>query len=1250
MISSGTGAVTEDTSPTATGTLTATDADNAALAFVASTQAGAYGSLTLNAAGAWNYTLGAAAQALAGGQVVTETFTVNLNDGSTTTVTITVTGTDDAPVISSGTGAVTEDTSPTATGTLTATDADNAALAFVASTQAGAYGSLTLNAAGAWNYTLGAAAQALAGGQVVTETFTVNLNDGSTTTVAITVTGTNDAPVVSSASINAIEAGAAVALGLTAPTDVDATNVLTITVTGLPAVGQVQLADGTPVANGATLTAAQLAGLRYLPPADYDGAAAVGDFTYSVNDGTVSVAGSASITLAAVNDAPVNTVPPAQTTNEDTSLAITGLAVADVDAGAGSMTVTLAVTNGTLTVTGGTASIANSGTATVTLTGTAAQINATLAANVTYVPTANFNGAASLTMTTSDNGNTGSGGTLTDTDSVSITVAAVDDAPTTSGGTVAASEDTTRLFAWADFNVSDVDTTASGLSIRIASLPSDGTLQFFNGTAWVVAAVNQTLTKANIDSGLLRFVPDANESGVDGYGAGVGNVQGDYAQFAFTVSDGVNTSAGATMRIDVTPVADGTTISAAANTPPASTGLTLTRHDNLPTLNATQAQTLANIEPAVEADAIAATSVITGISGNSSAAGSVGALGSDDAYRVSGFIYLQAGQTYTFSGDYADTLTLEIGGRRIAGFASDGSNSDTETFSGANFVPSVSGFYSLELITYNAGGSAGFANVSVAVNGGAVQALTTANFNLYATAANVTATGTVGSFVSATDTNTGGTAALSVAGYYQQRGGAAVQGQGVLLNTLSATFGDSADNSERHTVTLDLAAAPVGTRVFVDANSDGVPDDGRIFTTSAGNTSVLVFDEDNPSAAVGGANWNLAAIVVDPPAGYVGGFTVNAIARADEVVGASVVSTSSTTQALTVTLVAATNIAPDVASASASVSEEGLAGGLADSTGTVDTTDSATVSGTVSITDTVDAVADSITSVTLLAPSAALTSGGVAVTWSGTGTGTLTATAGGNPVATLTINTAGAYTFTLQGPIDHAGAGVEDVHSLLFGVVASDGVNNGIGSLTINVEDDQPTVLAPISNFIAGTDTNLLITLDISGSMGNASGIPGLTRFQAAIQSINTLLDRYDEFGAVAVRLVTFSDTAQAVARDLAVGGCGQGSSRGAGARHHHRLQRRDRRGADRLCHHHRAPGRRAERRVFPFRRRADRGRPAHRGPGGDLDQLPQRQPDPLLRHRHGCRRAASADGSDRLQWPKQREHHGGRRGRIRRP
>jgi Ca2+-binding RTX toxin-like protein len=114
----------------------------------------------------------------------------------------------------------------------------------------------------------------------------------------------------------------------------------------------------------------------------------------------------------------------------------------------------------------------------------------------------------------------------------------------------------------------------------------------------------------------------------------------------------------------------------------------------------------------------------------------------------------------------------------------------------------------------------------------------------------------------------------------------------------------------------------------------------------------------------------------------------------------------------------------------------------------------------------------------------------------------------------------------LLRPIDHAGPGVEDVRSLQFGVAASDGINTGTGTLTIDVEDDQPNILAPISNFVAGTDTNLMIVLDTSGSMDDPSGIPGLTRLQAAVQSINALIDRYDEFGQVAVRIVTFGGSA----------------------------------------------------------------------------------------------------------------------------
>ena len=161
-------------------------------------------------------------------------------------------------------------------------------------------------------------------------------------------------------------------------------------------------------------------------------------FAYTLIDGDGDHANAnLQVTVLNVNNAPVNTVPGAQSTNEDVSKVITGLSVADSDAGSGSITVTLSVTNGILNVVGGTATIAGSGTATVTLTGTLAAINSTLAAAnaVTYVPTGNYNGSATLTMVTNDNGSTGAGGALSDTDNVAITVNAVNDPAVITGPT-----------------------------------------------------------------------------------------------------------------------------------------------------------------------------------------------------------------------------------------------------------------------------------------------------------------------------------------------------------------------------------------------------------------------------------------------------------------------------------------------------------------------------------------------------------------------------------------------------------------------------------------------------------------------------------------------------------------------------------------------------------------------------------------------------------------------------------------------
>ena len=127
--------------------------------------------------------------------------------------------------------------------------------------------------------------------------------------------------------------------------------------------------------------------------------------------------------MTAVNDAPVNTVPGAQVVAEDTALGISGLSVNDVDGNLS--TVQLGVTQGTVTVTlsgGATISAGANGTSTLTLSGTQADINATLA-SLSYQGTLNYNGADTLTMTSTD------GNSATDVDVVAITVTGVNDAP-----------------------------------------------------------------------------------------------------------------------------------------------------------------------------------------------------------------------------------------------------------------------------------------------------------------------------------------------------------------------------------------------------------------------------------------------------------------------------------------------------------------------------------------------------------------------------------------------------------------------------------------------------------------------------------------------------------------------------------------------------------------------------------------------------------------------------------------------------
>ena len=222
-----------------------------------------------------------------------------------------------------------------------------------------------------------------------------------------------------------------------------------------------------------------------------------------------------------------------------------------IDAGTSGMSVTLSVTNGTLTVTGGTATISGSGTNTVTLTGTATQINATLGATVNYGPTANFNGSATLTMTTSDLGNTGSGGALTDVDTVTITVNAVNDAPVnTQTGTTTVTEDVATAIT--NLSVNDVDAGSGPITVTLSILAGGsftvagggGVTASGTGTSSVTLSGTAAAINAYIAGGGLLYTTAANAAGMlslimptnDGGNTGTGGTLTDTDTFAISIT------------------------------------------------------------------------------------------------------------------------------------------------------------------------------------------------------------------------------------------------------------------------------------------------------------------------------------------------------------------------------------------------------------------------------------------------------------------------------------------------------------------------------------------------------------------------------------------------------------------------------------------------------------------------------------------------------------------------------------------
>ncbi|QTE94616.1 retention module-containing protein [Shewanella algae] len=215
--------------PGVSGQLSASDVDNGADLTWSGSANSPLGSFSVDAAtGAWNYQLdNAAVDGLLEGEIRTETFTVTVTDeygaSAEQLVTITIIGTNDAPILSAdASGAVIEDLDVingmlSDSGSLSFTDVDIGDSHVVSSSyngdaswSGGALVQATQDALAAgfsadnsgWSYDIAnSLVQFLAAGETITLSFTLTVTDAfgasDSQPVTLTITGTNDAPVLS---------------------------------------------------------------------------------------------------------------------------------------------------------------------------------------------------------------------------------------------------------------------------------------------------------------------------------------------------------------------------------------------------------------------------------------------------------------------------------------------------------------------------------------------------------------------------------------------------------------------------------------------------------------------------------------------------------------------------------------------------------------------------------------------------------------------------------------------------------------------------------------------------------------------------------------------------------------------------------------------------------------------------------------------------------------------------------------------
>ncbi|MBL4613139.1 MAG: tandem-95 repeat protein, partial [Emcibacter sp.] len=317
------GGISEDSSVTFSATdllANSTDVDGDSLSVMDVTVDAAYGTVTDNGDG--TYTFSPAADYNGAGIPLN----FNVSDGTTSTsgtAVIDVTAVNDGPVARDDVAETNEDNSLTIDVLANDTDVDGDSLSVTSATVNTGQGTVSINDDGTLNYDPGSSYDGLAVGETASVEISYEISDGqggtATATTDVTVTGSNDAPVVSG------------------PVTFMGTEDYTITMTGEQL--QTMLLSNASDADGDTLVAQNITVDRgtitdngdgtwsYVPEADFNGDV---NISYEVSDGTTVTAASAVLDIAAVNDGPVasdGTV----NADEDGSAVAGTLVASDVD-------------------------------------------------------------------------------------------------------------------------------------------------------------------------------------------------------------------------------------------------------------------------------------------------------------------------------------------------------------------------------------------------------------------------------------------------------------------------------------------------------------------------------------------------------------------------------------------------------------------------------------------------------------------------------------------------------------------------------------------------------------------------------------------------------------------------------------------------------------------------------------------------------------------------------------------------------